>query len=197
MSRDQSGNNNFHPPRSKMAILQYFHLVPLRPPMRLLRLLAPKLPPTPTLKRMHRGIMPLQRALMRKKTITDIAIRVAGRFLVALKGAVEFEPLVAVGAAEIVHGIVVVAAAPRRAEKPVAVPAETVTCGALVVFERGGCAEGAAAVVARCHGGSIGDVWTVAGDTIWGRWLEQGLYALYCDPLMVPRIPDDYAMLRQ
>jgi hypothetical protein len=78
--------------------------------------------------------MIIQRTLMRKMPFTNIAIRMTGRFLVPLQGIVKVESLIAVRAAEVVHRVVVAVEASRRAEKSVAVPAETVFGCALMVF---------------------------------------------------------------
>ena len=79
-------------------------------------------------------LMIIHRTFTCKVSFTDATIRMACRFLMLVEGVLEVKPLIAVRATRIMEGVTVALKPQSGVEKAVAVAAETVACGAFVVF---------------------------------------------------------------
>ena len=71
---------------------------------------------------------------MCKVSLTDATIRMACRFLMLVEDVLEVKPLIAVRATKVMKEVTVALKPQSGVEKAVAVTAETVACGAFVVF---------------------------------------------------------------
>ena len=78
--------------------------------------------------------MIIQRTFTCKAFLTDVTVGMARRFLMLTEGVVEVKPLIAVRAIKAMKGVMVAFKSLSGVEKAVAMMAEAVACGALMVF---------------------------------------------------------------
>ena len=79
-------------------------------------------------------LMIIHRTFTCKVSFTDATIRMAYRFLMLVEGVLEVKSLIAVRATKVMEGVTMALKPQSGVEKAVAVAAETVACGAFVVF---------------------------------------------------------------
>ena len=78
--------------------------------------------------------MIVQRTFTCKAFFTDATVGMARRFLMLTEGVVEVKPLIAVRTIKAMKGVTMALKSLSGAEKAVAIMAEAVACGALMVF---------------------------------------------------------------
>lgn len=91
-------------------------------------------PTDPVVERMECPPVITQCTFTCEMPFTDATIRMACRFLMLVECVIEVKPLIAVRATEVMKGITVALEPQGGTEEAVAVTAETVACGAFVVF---------------------------------------------------------------
>ena len=92
------------------------------------------LPTLLAFERMKCPPMIIHRTFTCKVSFTDATIRMTCRFLMLIEGVLEVKPLIAVRATKVMKRVTVTLKPQSGVEKTVAVMAETVACGAFVVF---------------------------------------------------------------
>ena len=76
----------------------------------------------------------VKRTFTCKSFFTDVTVGMAHRFLMLTEGVIEVKPLIAVRAIKAMKGVTVALKSLSSVEKAVAMMAEAVACGALMVF---------------------------------------------------------------